>query len=190
MILWTIQPPEVYDLIMKKGYYACEADKSECLEEMGFKEAYDWLVKKMHEKIGEAPLNIKYPVWAWHTWNWNRKKPDLRCPHAQRGRELVCMEIEIPDEDVVLTDFDSWHYVLNKWHHNYATNDEEWDAQDAWFESLPPDEKKRELEKSWENIFNLEKIDNDWTMQGAYIQATFWKLSKSQIRKVQYFKSR
>ena len=102
MILWTIQPPEVYDLIMKKGYYACEADKSECLEEMGFKEAYDWLVKKMHEKIGEAPLNIKYPVWAWHTWNWNRKKPDLRCPHAQRGRELVCMEIEIPDEDVVL----------------------------------------------------------------------------------------
>ena len=190
MILWTIQPIEVYNLIQEKGYYICDPSKSECLEMMCFEKAYDWLIEKMKEKIGQPPLNAKYPVWAWHTWNWNRKKPDLRSPHAKRGTELVCMEIEIPDEDVILTDFDSWHYVLNNWHHNYAKNEEEWDKIDEWIESLPPEEKQKEIEKSWENIFNIDPINSGWVKKGQYIQATFWKLSKTQIKKVQFFKSR
>ena len=69
MILWTIQPIEVYNLIQEKGYYICDPSKSECLEMMCFEKAYDWLIEKMKEKIGQPPLNAKYPVWAWHTWN-------------------------------------------------------------------------------------------------------------------------
>ena len=190
MRLWTIQPPEVYNMIMDKGYYSCEASKSSLLNEEDFKDAYDWLIPKMEERIGKAPKDTTYPVWAWHTWNWNRKKPDLRTSHAKRGTELVCMEIEIPDEDFVLTDFNAWHYVINKWHHTYVKSEEEWEKQYKWFESLSEEEKRRELEKSWEHVFNIEKIDTPWVIQGAYVQATFWKLKKEQIKKVQFFKSR
>lgn len=42
-----------------------------------FKNAYDWLVVKMEERISK--LNgVNYPVWAWHTRDWKHKKPDLR----------------------------------------------------------------------------------------------------------------
>ena len=47
MILWTIQPIEVYNLIQEKGYYICDPSKSECLEMMCFEKAYDWLIEKM-----------------------------------------------------------------------------------------------------------------------------------------------
>ena len=190
MILWTIQPPEVYNLVQEKGYYACEASKSSLLTDDYFKDAYDWLISKMTEKIGEAPKGLTYPVWAWHTWDWKRKKPDLRTPHAKRGTELVCMEIEIPDNKLVLTDFNAWHHVLNKMHLSYVTSEEEWEKNYKWFEALSEDQKQYELEKSWENVFNIDKIDTDWVIQGAYIQATFWKLEKDQIRKAQFFKSR
>lgn len=190
MILWTIQPVEIYKLIQQQGYYVCQPDKSECLKEFGFKDAYNWLVQKMKEKIGEPPNDVEYPVWAWHTWNWKNKKPDLRVPRGKRGEELVCMEIEIPDKDVVLSDFDSWHYVLNNWHHNYAKNEEEWDQLEDWIDSLPEEEKQKEIIKSWDNIFNINPINDQWIIQGQNIQATFWKLEKCQIRKIQYFKSR
>lgn len=63
MILWTIQPPEIYNLIQEKGYYACEASKSSLLADDYFKDAYDWLNSKMTEKIDEAP---KGPIQSGH----------------------------------------------------------------------------------------------------------------------------
>ena len=31
------------------------------------------------------------------------------------GEKMVCMSIEIPDEQVLLSDFGTWHFVLNRW---------------------------------------------------------------------------
>ena len=45
-------------------------------------------------------------------------------------------------------------------------------------------------EKSWNSVFSLEKIDNDWSRRGFTIQATFWVLYKKDIVKVQRFKAR
>jgi hypothetical protein len=45
MILWTIQPIEVYELIQKTGIYRCTIEKSifnDC------KEQYDWLVQEVN----------------------------------------------------------------------------------------------------------------------------------------------
>jgi len=192
MILWTIQTLEVYDLIQKQGYYFCDPNhESSCIKTMQFEKQYDWLVEKMKEKIGQPPLNIQYPVWAWYTYNWKHKKPDLRCIGlGNKGSQCVCMEIEIPDEDIVLSDHNSWHYILNNWHHNYSKNEEEWDVINNWLDSLPNDERQKQIELSWNNIFNIDPIDNGWIIQGKYIQATFWKLSKTQIRKIQFFKAR
>ena len=61
MILWTIQPVEVYELIQETGVYHCDFEKSIftfC------KKQYDWLVRRMKDKIGPPPEGVSYPVWA------------------------------------------------------------------------------------------------------------------------------
>lgn len=193
MRLWTIQPIEVYEEIEKNGYYACNIEKAREGDEyfdICFKDAYDWLVEKMKEKIGEPPEGICYPVWAWHTYDWKRKSSDLRARQGKRGQKMVRLEIEIPDNEVVLTDFDAWHNVLNKWYAIDCNNEEEYDIEYAKFEKLSPEEQKRITIESWNKIFDLTPINTDWIINGAYIQATFWKLNKDQIKKVKFFTSK
>lgn len=193
MRLWTIQPVEVYDLIMKEGVYRCDPSIAftGLAGDREFFEAYSWLVKQMAIKVGPPPENVKFPVWAWHTRKWEHKKPDLRLSaYTKPGTKCVCIELEIPDKDVLLSDFDNWHFVLNNLYFSNAKNEEENDRLDTEFEKLSNSEKKRVKEKSWENIFDLTPIDNDWECRGRYIQATFWELKKEYIRKIQYFTAR
>lgn len=193
MKLWTIQPVEVYDLIMDTGVYRCDPSIA-FTDDIGddvFMHAYDWLVGQMTKKIGAAPEGIEYPVWAWHTRDWRHKKPDLRMSaYAKRGTKCVCLELEVPDDEVVLSDFDNWHFVLNDWYFSNAKNDAEDDILREKYEKLPIVEQHRMRIKSWENIFDLGPLDTDWECRGRYIQATFWELKKEYIRKVQYFTAR
>ena len=55
-------------------------------------------------------MGVTLPVWAWYQWEGVRKKPDLRkerWANGFEGEEFVCLECDIPDEEVVLSDFDS-----------------------------------------------------------------------------------
>lgn len=175
MILWTIQTPEVYTQILNEGVYICEKEKAPLLEDEEFQKAYEWLTEKMEQKIGHS--DAKYPVWAWYIADGKHKKPDLRFSgYGERGQELVCLEIEIPDEKVVLSDFDLWHFVLGDMY--LFDEDEEFeDLEDL------PEEKK---EASWDKVF----VSKDSIAENTYIQATFWELRKEDVRKVQFFRAR
>lgn len=188
MLLWTIQPIEIYEIIQNKGYFVCDGRKSD----KWFRESYKWLCKEMKEKIGKPPKNVTYPIWAWHTRNFQRKKPDLRSSeYGNRGHKMVCMEIDIPDNEVLLSDFDAWHFVLNKWYLNTdCWNEETFDKDHEWLDSLSKEEREKEIEKSWQGIFNLDPKETDWCCRGKWIQATFWVLKKENIKKVQFFTAR
>ena len=112
MILWTIQPEAVYEEILSTGVYHCDFSKSSLSE---WERQYDWLVEQMKKRIGPPPNGVSYPVWAWHTWEGVRKKPDLRRErwgNGWKGERFVCLEIDVPDKDVLLSDFDSWSIIL------------------------------------------------------------------------------
>ena len=112
MILWTIQTEELYHSILETGQYACDPNQIDMTE---FTEMYDWLVLQMRERIGEPPNGVISPVWAWHTQKSKRQKPDLRSErwsNGYDGEKFVCLEIEVPDEQVLLSDFDLWSIVL------------------------------------------------------------------------------
>jgi hypothetical protein len=186
--LWTIQPIEVLTEIESKGFFICNDTLSENLQDENFVKAYNWLVTEMEKRIGVKPKDVTYPIWAWHTEEWKHKKPDLRCAgHAKRGTKMICMELEIPDNEVLLSDFDKWHAVLNDWFNDTSTNEAEWEEQHDWFDNLPKSEQEKVKLESWSRIFNTEPFQNDWTSNGRYIQATFWKLEKTYIKKVQHF---
>lgn len=188
MKLWTVHPYCVYELIQTKGFYRCEPSFSELLDSDEFFTAYDWISKQMKSRIGNPPDGIKYPVWAWHSVNGKHQRPDMRTVDMKVFKKSALMEIEIPDNQVLLTDFDDWHLVLNDCIYYKANSipnlsSEEWDAEaekeDAYFASLSDEEKTIYKQNSWENI-----ICSEGQPLPKYVQATFWELRKDQIKKV------
>lgn len=59
MRVWSIQPVNVFKTIEEYGYYICKPSMSPNYRD--FKNAYDWLVVKMKERIGK-PMGVNYPV--------------------------------------------------------------------------------------------------------------------------------
>lgn len=101
--------------------------------------------------------------------------------------ENVILELEIPDDDVLLSDEENWHYVLNNWYLHDVNNDEDkWNEIDAWFDNLPLDKQEAIKRKPWERIFDKDNADNNW----KFVQATFWELRTEQIKSVRKFTGR
>ena len=192
MKLWTIQPAEIYNQIINEGHYRFDdkisentAWRNECPE------AYDWLVSKMIKRIGPPPKGIISPVWAWYIHNFKRKKPDLRkSEYGSKGESMVCLEIDIPDNEVVLSDEEAWYFVMNNQYLSSATCEEAYNRDISQFEKLPEYKKHEAMIASWQNIFDIESFDNGFTATGRFVQATFWELKAEQIRKVKYFTAR
>ena len=187
MILWTIQPEAVYEEILSTGVYHCDFSKSSLSE---WERQYDWLVEQMKKRIGPPPNGVSYPVWAWHTWEGVRKKPDLRRErwgNGWKGERFVCLEIDVPDKDVLLSDFDSWSIILLNG--LLADTEEEDQKLEAIYDSLSSDEQRIMQDKNWEGAFDLRYVKNDWMSRGSCIQATFWELRKAQIKGVRRFTS-
>lgn len=187
MRLWTIQPNAVYDEIQKAGVYRCNSKLSENYQDECFRNAYEWISEKMKEKIGPAPEGVIIPIWAWHTWEGKRRKPDFRNSMFREYKDCCLIEIEIPDEQVLLTDFDSWHLVLNECP---IIDEDDRDAfeqkYDHWLE-LPEGEKEIEMRKSWDALVNQTE-DELMQKENISIQAVFWELRKEDVRNVKFHK--
>lgn len=185
MRLWTAQTVDVYESLIKTGTHHCDESKIRDFE--WWKRAYDWLAEKMTDRIGAPPANVKYPVWLWYKWNSRHRKPDLRSRRAfgPKGRKMVMLEIEIPDDKVVLSDFDNWHSVLNNYYScSSARSESEYDKISEWLDSLPKDERQIEIEKSWDSIFDITPFKNEFAENGTWVQATVWELKSEHIIKV------
>jgi hypothetical protein len=186
-----MQPIDVYDILMRDGVFTCDHNK---VGEPSFLDRYWWLNKQLDKK-DPKPESVEYPVWAWYRFDGKEKKPDLRhsC-YSYHGDKMVCIELEIPDEKVLLSDFDLWHFPLNDWwlydcfYPNYG--EKEYDKDHEWFKNLSPEEQQVEKEKSWERIFNIEPFESDWIARGKYVQAVFWELKKEYVKKAQFFTAR
>ena len=84
-----------------------------------------------------------YPVWLWH------KRPDQNRPGMlPKGQKGVIIALDIPEEDILWSCFDSWHYVLNKW--LLTQTEEEYNQLEEVYS-------EEEMISSWSNIF-----DFDW----------------------------
>ena len=187
MTLWTMQPIDIWHMLQKTGAYRCDPKKTS-MQEFEFTSKYDWLVRQMEDRIGPPPKGVKYPVWAWHTQNWKHRKPDLRSErwcYGPGNEEYACIEFEVPDEQVLLSDFDAWCIILNNGLLNES--EEEADRMDAYYDSLPESEQKAFRENNWKGAFELSPMDNDWISRGKWIQATVWELRKDMIRGVRFF---
>lgn len=177
MILWTIQHKEAYDKLLKNG--AIRGTPMYIVDE-SFKEAYEWMVVQMRNRIGNPPEGVTYPVWAWYQWEGNRKRPDMRV-HGRgwsaKGTPIVLLTLDVPDSCVLLSDFDYWHVVLNNGEIIFPYNE---------FAHYSKEERQR----SWENIFDIScSFDGD---EHPFLstQATMWEIKAEWVVKVEHFISR
>lgn len=189
MKLWTIQPVEVYEKLVKEKILYVDKSLSEFISspEISLKDSYDWLVIQMKEKIG---INDKaeYPWWAWYKRDYKHQKPDLReSAYEERGKKCVCIELDIDPSKVLLSDFDTWHMVLNDCWFNPALTESEYDRLEDWYDSLELLEQQRVKLESWKQIFDIKPYSNNFVRVGSYVQATFWELNITDVKKVVYF---
>ena len=101
---------------------------------------------------------------------------------------MVCIELEIPDNEVLISSHSFWHEVLNNrdiWDDYDYKSDDDFDMLYEKYQNLEksmnPEEYQKYKVKSWEKIF---------TFDDTYKQCVFWNLRKSDIRRVQEFKCR
>ena len=205
MILWTIQTRDVYNQLIKNGEYYCDINKSQYSKDVSdwpeikedYQRAYNFIIDQMKKRIGNPPhKQIKLPIWAYYTnEDGLNKRLDLRKHKNFTIKPYVMMEIELDDNQVLLSDFDYYTVcVLGNSPIYTCYNDYEYDCVDEWYESLNEEEKEKFKHKSWEDIFNLnpDPLDVDNFMgrginSNRIIQATFWILKKENIRKVWYY---
>lgn len=204
MRLWTLQHEDALRIVREKGIF--RADGRRC--DHDFRDAYVWLRLQVKERIHRAkgrPL----------TWAWKQPKPDLRrSGHLYTGTPGVRIELEIPDERVLLSDFDGWHFRLNSSYLPISGPDSE-----AWYEQ---DRKKLQalqaenpeittmelnrridedvmdvIESSWQRMFDLSLMQKSFCADDMvsadyeqHIQAVFEYFHEDEIRKVTHFTAR
>lgn len=99
----------------------------------------------------------------------------------------MCLELELPDSQVLLSDQENWHAVLNQWYMGDATNEAEMAAEWAWLDALAAEEALTMKQKSWTKIFDVTPFEDEWQRRGCYVQATFWELRLADVRAVRRF---
>ena len=187
MILWTMQPIEIWNLIQDTGVYRCDPLKSS-MPEPEVSSKYQWLIRQMEARIGPPPEGVVYPVWAWYKQKGQHKKPDLRgerwC-YGPGNEKYSCIEFEVPDNKVLLSDFDAWSIILCNGLLNETKAED--DKANEYFAMLSLDEQIAFKEENWKKVFDISQKKNKWMTRGDWVQATLWELRKESIRYVRFF---
>lgn len=176
MILWTIQSIKAYESLCEKGVLIAGEDHT--IFEPSWDAAYKWLADQMKNRIGEPPEGVKYPIWAWYQWEGKRKRPDMRSHNkiSPPGEKIVLLTIDVPDEQVLLSDFDDWHFVLM----GSCIEDEISDKRYS----------QDEIVKSWNRIFDYKNPIGGDELNGLSTQVTMWLIKKEWVKKAEFFVSR
>lgn len=184
MRIWTIQPKFLWEKLQKEKCLYCDPTQAELLQEPAFFNAYHWIRQQMELRLGKRPAKATHPFWGWHLLNGKNQKPDLRRTEFRNYLgEHVCLELEIPETDILLSDEEAWHAVLNDFYYSNAVTDTEWILEKLIYESLTKLEQTELKHHSWEKIFAIDQNLNNH----QFVQATFWVLRLEQIVAVRCF---
>ena len=188
--LWSIQEPAVWEALRTRGEFRA----SWAGVRSAWRHAYGWMCNQMERRLGPSATPSPMPLWAWQYWGGtDQPRPDLRCrAHLPRGARGVRLELKVPPGRVLLSDFELWHYVINGWYLP-ANRADERRFERAATSALPPRHRVRQIETSWERIFELEVARSPYYTappSKRSVQAVFWELRVEDVVKVDEFVAR
>ncbi len=177
---WTIQNGAVWRQLQRRGRFWVPRHRVEPIN----RQAYDWLVEQQRQRIPGA--TGRYPIWAFA----RIKRSDLaiNCRWAARSfPSSMLLTCRLPRSQVLLSEYDTWHVVLNN---GYLDANDDPDAMDQWWaeaerrygtaahHSPYPPSLQAELEASWPRVFD---VDHWREFYNPYVQATFEVLTLEQV---------
>ena len=178
--LWTIQTPLVWSLLQQHNSVSGDGRRAD----PWFRPAYRWLMEQM--SLRTKGYTGRFPIWFW------TEKPDFRQyrfrNYSKPGIPIVFLECLIPAERVLLSDYESWHSVLNNWH--LALTEEESDDFDNRLKTgqITYDQATLEKRVSWERVFDFDLLRTHPDWQGEpTVQATVETLQKQDVVKARVF---
>lgn len=165
MKVYTYQDIRAYLEALKTGYLRANVKYIEPY----FLDAYYYMVEQMQERIGYD--TNEYPIWVW-------AEPQ-EIEHFHSDVMIVCLEMEIPDDKILWSNFCAWHSVLNRGY--CAITDEDSD----WFDEVcrtTPKETSSIIIDSWSRIYEAETHE---IFQGD-LQGCTGAVPSSSIRLIDY----
>ncbi len=186
MKLWTVRAAAE----LESARWPLRADAR--LVDPYMRPAYRWMAGELRKKV-RPPRGVKLPLWAWVA------RPDLRtAAHLPAGARGALLELEIPRAQVLISDFERFHAVLNRHYLPRGQADDERFERAAARASAgawPFDRRLRAMvEKSWRRIFSQAASMRDARYWGppalAPLQAVFWELPRDAVRSSKYFSAR
>lgn len=174
---WTIMERSTYQALMRDGFLTVP----QAFAEPEFTAAYRWLGARMADVGLAAPAAGITPWWCW-------VQRDTGHPMPYRDDLLGCadpvvLKLRLPVGDVVLSCFELWHCVLNRWYISSS------DVDEAEFELLQASADgvitATRREASWAKVFDLEHLFHEKTdINERSIQGTYWLLRAEDVESV------
>lgn len=156
MKFYTLQNLKAWNQAKLKGYL--EGNKEYADEEF-FSKSYLWMMEQMSKRLKH--YNEEYPIWLWVD------PSNINCVELLQD-EWVILEVNLSNEQVLLSNFEAWHIVLNDCH-------------------LDEENLKMTKEKSWECIFDkgiLKKLG--YGFDDYDLQAVTGKIELNDIKVIKY----
>lgn len=190
MKLWSIRNLSEIEQLQNQGFFITAPTRIS----PDFVTAYRWISLQLAQKVPKPRAACQYPLWAWQCWDSERScRPDLRVRWGKRGETLALMTCEIPDNLLLLSDYQLWHFVLN---HDFLANNQteenHFNALSRQNDAISQKTCEQLITDSWQRIFDWHSIDSDYFGQGlgTSIQAVCWEIRQEWITSVQYFRAK
>ncbi len=191
MKLWTVQPISVLERLEQNQVYRCDESLCGWNDTEEHLQAHQWMARQLEQRVSAPPEGVKFPLWAWHTTYGKHEAPDFRKSMFRRYEDQrVCIELDIPDDKVLLSDYDAWQEVLNDEYIDFALSEEDYRLERANYESLMPEEQLEVKVKSWERAFGILPYRNNWRRIGFFVQACFWEIKLEYVKSVRRLRSK
>ena len=205
MILWTIQDYKVYESMLDTGVLTASYDRVfyDDVQLEAFQPGYNWMVEQMKKRGMIQPAGAEYPIWAWYQWSGKRKRIDMRSHLGRTDSKVVQLTIDLEEKDVLLSDYNTFHSVLNYWYlpctekddqdfdNEYKTLGYKWgDWCKKEIQTPEMSAIRAKIRDSWERIFDTEREDDGYIYglnSKKCIQATFWQLRIDQVIKAEVY---
>jgi len=178
---WTLMERSTWQVLEAEGELTCPI--GEANDDPIFQDAYTWMKGSMASAGILAPEPDISPWWCWVRREENHPEPYVE--DTEGLNDPVVLELSVRSEQIVLSCFDLWHFVLNK---SYVWTSE-LDEQDFDRAQVSAEEGsdaavqlQQRMQKSWSAVFELDQCAVDMgPFQAKSIQGCFWTLRLSDV---------
>jgi hypothetical protein len=181
---WTVMERSTWQLLEAEGVLTCPISKA--IDDPTFQDAYAWMKDSMASAGVYPPAPGLSPWWCWVRSGENHPEPYIE--DAEGLHDPVVLELSVPSEQIVLSCFDLWHFVLNKcyvWASELDEQDFDRAQESAEEGSDAALQLQQRMQKSWSTVFELDQSAVDMgPFEAKSIQGCFWELRLAYVTAV------